>query len=103
MSRYASGKHALGICDRCGLTYKLLELKEEYVKDYATGLMTCPSCYDEDHPQNHLDKVDPYDPIGLEDPRPDTGEDESVSVSGFNPIQAGEIQVFIGEVWISGS
>lgn len=71
-AKYASGKHALGICDRCGLTYKLLELREERVKRMPTGVLVCPPCYDPDHPMNTFGEKSPIDGEALRRPRPDT-------------------------------
>ena len=61
---YASGKFAKALCDRCGLEYKWLDLKEEW-----NGLKTCNSCYEPKHPQ-----LEPLtataDPEALYKPRP---------------------------------
>lgn len=76
-NRFASGKIALAICDRCGLTYLLKELRNEVVKGNITNLKVCPSCFDPDHPQLHLGDLPVDDPQALRDPRPDTGEDAS--------------------------
>lgn len=76
-NRFASGKIALAICDRCGLTYLLKELRDEVVKGNITNLKVCPSCFDPDHPQLHLGDLPVDDPQALRDPRPDTGEDAS--------------------------
>tara|TARA_A100000171_G_scaffold37638_1_gene36734 strand:- start:118 stop:459 length:342 start_codon:yes stop_codon:yes gene_type:complete len=43
---FASGKHAIAICDRCGFQYKYLTLKKEW-----TGFRVCPECYEPKHPQ----------------------------------------------------
>lgn len=69
---FASGKHALGICDRCGATCKLLSLKEETVKGHPQGNLVCDSCWDPDHPQNWAGEKTPQDNEALRDPRPDT-------------------------------
>jgi hypothetical protein len=61
---YALGKFAKALCDRCGFEYKLHQLKEEW-----NGLKTCPSCYENKHPQ-----LEPLtataDPESLYKPRP---------------------------------
>ena len=49
MATFATGKHAIAICDRCGQQYKFHRLKQEW-----NGLMTCPECFEPKHPQ--LDK-----------------------------------------------
>lgn len=61
---FATGKYALGICDRCGQQYELLQLKKEW-----NGLFTCPECWEPKHPQ--LDP--PYhaaDAVAVKNPRP---------------------------------
>jgi hypothetical protein len=72
-SKFATGKYAWGICDVCGERYKLLELKDVAVRGRATGLLACPTCWDEDHPQNFLDRYVTTDPQALRRARPDTG------------------------------
>lgn len=72
--RFAAGKRALGICDRCGFQYYLKELKEEMRKDNPTGLRTCPECWDGDHPQLQLGNQIVDDPQTLRNPRPDSAE-----------------------------
>jgi|TARA_R110000751_G_scaffold64547_3_gene132576 NAD-dependent SIR2 family protein deacetylase len=62
---YASGKHALAICDRCGWQYPYLSMKTEW--DHAR---VCPECYEPKHPQ--LDPIQvPIDAEVLWKPRPD--------------------------------
>ena len=74
---FASGRKALGICDRCGFTYLLHELRNQVVDLHRTGLLVCPACLDQDQPQLQLGSVAVSDPQALENPRPDTGEDAS--------------------------
>jgi hypothetical protein len=62
---FALGKHALAICDRCGLQYAYLQLKKEW-----TGFKTCPECYEPKHPQLEP-KRNISDAIALRNPRPD--------------------------------
>ena len=76
-NRFAAGKIALGICDRCGFEYYLKELRKETVKGQVTNLKVCHTCLDPDHPQLHLGEQIIDDPQALRDPRPDTGLDES--------------------------
>lgn len=64
-SGFASGKHALAICDRCGQQYRYLDLKKEW-----TGFKTCPECYEPKHPQLEP-KRNVSDAIAIRDPRPD--------------------------------
>ncbi len=66
MPRYASGRYALGICDRCGLRTRLLNL----VREAETGLMVHPSCEDDPIP-----RARPLAPaVVLRNPRPDSNE-----------------------------
>ena len=70
-NRFASGKHAIAECDRCGLRYKLKELKKQVVKTKTYNLLVCPACWDPDQPQLQLGMYPVSDPQGLRDPRPD--------------------------------
>jgi protein-arginine kinase activator protein McsA len=62
---YATGKYALGICDRCGFEFKLLQLKKEW-----TGFKVCSDCYEPKHPQLEPKRV-VGDAIALREPRPE--------------------------------
>jgi protein-arginine kinase activator protein McsA len=46
MGGFASGKHALAICDRCGFEYDYLQIREEW-----NGNRVCPECFETKHPQ----------------------------------------------------
>ena len=70
-NRFAAGKKAIGICDRCGLTYKLKQLRKEVVKGKIVNLLVCPSCFDPDHPQLHLGDRPVDDPQAIRNPRSD--------------------------------
>lgn len=105
-ARYASGKKALGICDRCGFTYKLDELQYEVEDQHLNGLRVCPPCYDMDHPQLQLGEIIIDDPQSLYDPRPDNQEVASTSFAGWRPVGSpstfvegaiGEVTVVIGD------
>ena len=62
---YAKGKKALGICDRCGFTYKLAELKYEVEDKVRNGLRVCNSCFDPDHPQLRVGELKTSDLHGM--------------------------------------
>lgn len=81
---FASEKRALGICDRCGLTYKLKNLIFEYENRHKTNLRVCRECKDGDHPQYRLGEIRTDDPQSLRNARPDTGE--SASRDGDNVV-----------------
>ena len=54
MDRFASARKALGLCDICGFSYKLKELRPLYVKGNNTNTLACPECWNPDHPQLKL-------------------------------------------------
>ena len=70
-SKFASGKHAISECDRCGQRYKLTALKELVVRTRKTNVMVCPTCWESDHPQNMQGMYPVEDPQGIRNPRPD--------------------------------
>ena len=71
-NRYASGKNAIAICDRCGFRFRLRELKELVVKTKKVNVLACPSCWDPDQPQLQLGMYPVDDPQALRNPRPDS-------------------------------
>lgn len=79
-SRFAAGKKAIAVCDRCGFQYKLKELKPLVVNDNNTNLLVCKECWEIDHPQNDLGKYIVNDPQALRNPRPDYSYDVSGSL-----------------------
>lgn len=79
---FASGKHALGICDGCGGTFKLMELKDERVRRLLRKVRKCHDCRDPDHPQNYFGEKVVVDGEALRDPRPDTNVADSRTIVG---------------------
>jgi hypothetical protein len=73
-NRFASGQKALAICDVCGFSYKLRELKHLIVKGKDTNIKACPECWNPDQPQLHLGEFPVDDPQALRNPRPDGNE-----------------------------
>ena len=71
-NRFASGKNAIAMCDRCGFRFKLTELKTEIIKTKRYQLLVCPTCWDPDHPQLQLGYYPVDDPQALRNPRRDT-------------------------------
>lgn len=100
---YAAGKKALGICDRCGFTYKLKDLKYEIQDSIRNGLRVCPECFDIDHPQLKIGEVDSSDNQSLFNPRPDRGRKSSTEYYGFNPVSGTGLvlRTEIGKVKVS--
>ena len=71
-NRFAAGKKAIAICDRCGQRFKLKTLKEEVIKTKRYNLLVCQECWDPDHPQLQLGMFPVDDPQALRNPRNDT-------------------------------
>lgn len=98
-NRFASGKNAIAICDRCGFQFKLTALKQEVVKTKTYNALVCPECWDPDQPQLQLGMYPVDDPQGLRNPRRDTtyytsgtladgnlGEGSRIFQWGWNPV-----------------
>ena len=106
--RFASGKNAIAECDVCGFRYKLRELRNLVKKDKVTNIMACPTCWNEDHPQNKLGMYPVDDPQAIRNPRPDfAGYAQSraqivavTSTGGINPAGKEEIPPVIGAGFI---
>lgn len=77
---------ALGLCDRCGFSFKLNELKVEIYDERPNGLLVCDVCRDVDNPQLQLGRMKIDDPQSLLDPRPDVSRMNSVGLFGWAPI-----------------
>ncbi len=88
MDRFASARKALGICDVCGFSYRLKELRPLYVKGNNTNVFACPTCWNPDHPQLRLGEFPVNDPQALRNPRPDTAEliPSRTTQYGWNPV-----------------
>ena len=71
-NRFASGKKAIAMCDRCGQQYLLKKLKTEVIKQRKYQLLVCPECWDPDQPQLMLGTFPVDDPQALRNPRKDT-------------------------------
>lgn len=68
---FASTKRAHGFCDRCGFRSLLKDLKKLVINDRVTGLKVCSACWEPDHPQLRIGRIDMRDPQALREPRPD--------------------------------
>ena len=82
-NQYASGKHAIAECDRCGQRYKLTQLKKLTIKTKMVSIKVCPECWEPDQPQLQLGMYPVNDPQAVREPRPDT----SYEVSGTTGLQ----------------
>jgi hypothetical protein len=81
-SPFASGKHSIAECDRCGQQYKLKKLKFEVIKTKLYQLKVCEECWDPDQPQLQLGMYPIQDPQAVRQPRPDT----TYVTSGINTL-----------------
>lgn len=70
-AKFASGKHAIAECDRCGFRFKLKQLKALTIKTKMVNILVCPECWEEDQPQLQLGMYPVSDPQAIENPRPD--------------------------------
>jgi len=71
-NKFASGKNAIAMCDRCGFQFKLKQLKGLVIKTKNVNILVCPSCWEPDQPQLQLGMYPVDDPQGLRNPRKDT-------------------------------
>ena len=71
-NRFASGKKAIAICDRCGFQFRLKELKALVIKTKNVNIIVCNECWEPDQPQLQLGMYPVDDPQGLRNPRPDS-------------------------------
>lgn len=86
-NRFASGKHAIAECDRCGFRFKLKELRRERIKNQVRNVLVCANCWDPDHPQLQLGLYPIEDPQAVKNPRPDRSYPQSRSIQwGWNPV-----------------
>jgi hypothetical protein len=53
-NRFASGKHAIAECDRCGFRFKLRQLKSLVIKTKNVNILVCTECWEPDQPQLSL-------------------------------------------------
>ena len=81
-SKYASGKHSIAECDRCGQRYKLTQLKKLTIKTKMVSIKVCPECWEPDQPQLQLGLYPVNDPQAVREPRPDI----SYYASGVNTL-----------------
>lgn len=97
-------KHVPGICDRCGLRFRLKTLKEEYVLGKGTGNRVCPRCYDKSHPQLDTRYVKTNDKQSVKDSRSDKAElEDSRRLFSWNPVgheTTGVVDVSVGRVTV---
>ena len=82
-SNFASAKHSIAECDRCGFRFKLKQLRSLTIKTKNVNILVCPSCWEPDQPQLSLGMYPVNDPQGVRNPRPEV----SYLVSGQSGLQ----------------
>jgi len=82
-NKFASGKHSIAECDRCGQRYKLKDLKKLTIKTKQVSIKVCNECWEPDQPQLQLGMYPVNDPQAVREPRPDT----SYYASGKSGLQ----------------
>ncbi len=70
-NRFASGKIAIAICDRCGFQFRLRELRTLIIKTQQVNILVCRECWEPDQPQLQLGMYPVDDPQALRNPRKD--------------------------------
>ena len=74
MAQYARGKYAFGFCDVCGFRTPLNEMRQNVFNLKPTGIRTCRTCWDPDHPQLQAGRYKVFDPQTLQNARPDSAQ-----------------------------
>lgn len=82
-SNFASAKHSIAECDRCGQRFKLTELRKLVVKTRIVSIKVCKECWEPDQPQLQLGMYPVNDPQAVREPRPDI----SYYASGTSGLQ----------------
>jgi hypothetical protein len=95
--KYATGKHAYGVCDICGVSYRLVELRGTTVRGRPTGLLVCPIDFDPDHEQNFLPEALTVDAEALRNPRPEDMYRSRI-LPHWRPCDALPMSLTLGEV-----
>ena len=70
-NRFASGKIAIALCDRCGFRFRLRELRKLIIKTKQVNILVCKNCWEPDQPQLQLGMYPVDDPQALRNPRND--------------------------------
>ena len=101
-NRFASGKKAIAMCDRCGQQYLLKKLKTEVIKQRKYQLLVCPECWDPDQPQLMLGTFPVDDPQALRNPRKDTTY-VTAGVNNIGSLTGGSRDIQWGWAPVGGS
>lgn len=71
MSKFTTENRARGLCDRCGFTLQLRELRLLTIRTKRVALRVCRRCWEEDHPQLKQGMYPVADVQAVRAPRPD--------------------------------
>lgn len=82
-TNFASGKHSIAECDRCGQRFKLSQLRKLTIKTRMVSIKVCNECWEPDQPQLQLGMYPVNDPQAVREPRPDI----SYYASGTSGLQ----------------
>lgn len=96
-AKFATGKYAKGVCDVCGVSWPLNQLRTTTIRGRATHIRACPICWDPDHPQNFLPSALHMDAEALRDPRPEDFYASRI-LPHWRPCDAMVFTMAIGEV-----
>jgi hypothetical protein len=96
-AKFATGKYALGICDVCGVRYMLSELRATTIRGRRTGILSCPICWDADHPQNFLPEALTVDAEALRISRPEDYGPSRI-LWHWRPADSVALQTALGDV-----
>jgi hypothetical protein len=96
-AKFAIGKYAFGICDVCGVSYHLNELRATTVRGKPTGILACPVCWDLDHPQNFLPEAVHADAEALRISRPENDYASRI-LPHWRPCDALPVALALGQV-----
>lgn len=118
-TKYASGKHSIAECDRCGFRYKLKELRKLTIKTKQVSIKVCKTCWEQDHPQLQLGMYPVNDPQAVREPRKDLsyfqsgvlvdgaiGEGSRITQWGWNPVgfgNGGDAGLAVNDLLATGS
>lgn len=94
MSKYASGKYALAICDICGLKCDYLDLRIVIRDGKSTGLQSCKECVDKSQPKTPKHTADAQ---ALRRPRPENW-DASRRILNWKPVDGPWLNLQLGNV-----
>ena len=101
-NRFASGKKAIAMCDRCGQQFLLKTLKTEIIKQRKYQLLVCHECWDPDQPQLMLGTFPVDDPQALRNPRKDTTY-VTAGVNSIGSLTGGSRDIQWGWAPVGGS